>query len=321
LGPPDLVLAPAEEFTVGPTGPDIMRCFVLPTGLTEDKHVVAFELRPGNRRVVHHTLHFLDVAGRARKLEQREQQKPRREDGLDQGPGYSSRMGPGLYPPSGEMSGWAPGISPNRLPEGVGYFLPKEADVILQVHYHRTGRVEKDRPQLGLYFARKPVERSMQPVIVTGRFLTIPAGAKNYGVKGDLWLAEDCLLHSVTPHMHLLGKSIRVTLTPPGGQPLTVVGISAWDYDWQEIYYFKEPIKASAGTHLHLEAVYDNSADNPRNPRRPPARVFLGEETTNEMCFVFFGATVPNPRPIGFRLSPDSFVLRLRGLTLGPQQR
>jgi hypothetical protein len=35
--------------------------------------------------------------------------------------------------------------------------------------------------------------------------------------------------------------------------------------------------------------VYDNSARNPRNPFTPPRRITFGEQTTNEMCFVFFG--------------------------------
>ncbi|HEY8503704.1 MAG TPA: redoxin domain-containing protein, partial [Gemmataceae bacterium] len=53
LGEPDLVLTVPEEFHLGPSGSDLFRCFVLPTGLTEDRYVVAFEVRPGNPRVVH----------------------------------------------------------------------------------------------------------------------------------------------------------------------------------------------------------------------------------------------------------------------------
>src|SRR5262249_8918431 len=79
LGPPDLVLTVPEEFTVGPTGTDLFRCFVLPTGLTEDKHVVAFEVRPGNPRVVHHTLNIIDTSGRGRELEREQREK----DGTD----------------------------------------------------------------------------------------------------------------------------------------------------------------------------------------------------------------------------------------------
>jgi mono/diheme cytochrome c family protein len=310
LGEPDLVLTPEEPMTIGPSGGDLFRCFVLPTNLKEDRFVTAFELRPGNPRVLHHTLHFLDATGRGRKLERAEQERKKRDDEQDRGPGYTFMMGPGFFPTNGDIGGWAPGITPYRLPEGVGFWVPKGSDVVLQAHYHRTGRVEKDRLQLGLHFAKTPVERAMQQLVIPGNLLTIPPGEANYKVTGSIWLAQDATLHSVTPHMHLLGKTIKVTMTPPGGTATTLIGISDWDFNWQETYFFKEPVQARAGTRLQVEAVYDNSAKNPNNPNNPPIWVRVGEQTENEMCFVFFGSTSDDGRSIGFRLSPDSFVIR-----------
>src|SRR5262249_54573713 len=54
FGKPDLVLTPSDDFVLGGGGRDLFRCFALPTGLTEDKYVVAIEVKPGNPRVVHH---------------------------------------------------------------------------------------------------------------------------------------------------------------------------------------------------------------------------------------------------------------------------
>jgi len=82
-----------------------------------------------------------------------------------------------------------------------------------------------------------------------------------------------------------------VTMTPPGGKPQLLIDIPQWDYRWQETYWFKEPIRVKAGTKLEVKAVYDNSEANPYNPTRPPRDVSYGEETTDEMCFVFLGAT------------------------------
>jgi hypothetical protein len=113
--------------------------------------------------------------------------------------------------------------------------------------------------------------------------------------------------------MHLLGKSIKVTMTPPNGPTTTIVNIPEWDYNWQETYFFKEPIKAPAGTKLSVEAVYDNSTKNPKNPNNPPRAVTLGEQTTNEMCFGFLGATTDDGRAIGFRFSEEGPVLRRPG--------
>lgn len=301
-GTPDLILTPSESFHLAATGRDIFRCFVIPTGLTEDKWVVGFELRPGNPKIVHHTLHFFDTSGKAREMNEQERQRGRDPDAKDYGPGYSVGMGVGFIPsPSvgnevrrfGGMGGWAPGQQPNFLPEGCGWLLPKGADFIIQTHYHRDGREQDDRTQIGLYFAKKPIAQPWQTVTVNGmRGLTIiPAGKPDYVSKGAVYLSTDAIIHSVMPHMHLIGKQIKVTMTPPGGEPTVLVEIPNWDYNWQETYWFKEPIRAKAGTKIEVEAMYDNSTANPNNPRNPPAPVFVGEQTTNEMLFAFLGVT------------------------------
>ena len=97
------------------------------------------------------------------------------------------------------------------------------------------------------------------------------------------------MLHNVLPHMHLLGKRTKMTMTPPGGEPVVLVDIPVWDYNWQETYWFKEPIHAKAGTKLEIEAVFDNSSANPNNPSNPPKDVRVGEQTTDEMLFGFLG--------------------------------
>jgi peroxiredoxin len=311
LGNPDLILEPREEMTVGADGRDLFRCFVLPTNLPEDRFVVAYEVRPGNRRVVHHTLHFLDTRGRARKMEQREAARPKSPDEKDHGPGYNSLMGPGFIP-SGDVGGWAPGITPHYLSEGVGFYLPKGADIVMQVHYHRTGRVEKDRPRLGLYFAKKP-SRPLQGLAIPGLFFRIPPNVANYKVKGSVWAAQDFTVHTVTPHMHLLGRSIKVTVAPPDGKPFPLVDVKDWDYNWQETYFLKQPLKVKAGTKFTVEGVYDNTARNPSNPNSPPKAVYVGEQTTNEMCFGFIGVTTEDGRAAGVRISPGGLIIRRPG--------
>jgi len=298
-GKPDLVLTVPEEITIGPGGKDLFRVVVLPTGLTEDKYVIAVEVRPGNNRVLHHTLNFFDVTGEARKLEQKEKERVRKQDEQDGGPGYPVAMGLGFRPARatdiGGLGGWAPGQLGRPLPEGTGYLLPKGADVVVQLHYHRTGRVEKDRTSIGLYFAKKPVEKRFQSAVIPGRFFFIPAGQEQFPVHGGIELQQDCRLYSVMPHMHRLGREIKVTVTPPEGQPFVLVAIKDWDYNWQETYFLKEPIDLKTGTRLVVEAFYNNTAKNPNNPFKPARPVIFGEQTDNEMCFVFLGCTSDRP--------------------------
>lgn len=295
LGKPDLVLTVQEDFVLGASGRDMFRCFVLPTNLEEDKYIVGFEIKPGNNRIVHHTLNFWDTTGTARKMEQDAKEKAKATD-QDRGPGYSSSMGVGFRGGAGKFGGfggWAPGQMPRFLPEGTGYFLGKGADLVIQTHYHRNGKEEKDRLQVGLYFAKQTIDKPYQVLIVNGFGLLqfIPAGKGDYKTKGSAIVNSDCTIHSVMPHMHLLGKNVKVTMTPPEGESKTLVKIDDWDYNWQETYWFKEPINIKAGTRLDIEATYDNSEKNPNNPRNPPGMVFIGEQTTNEMLFGFLGAT------------------------------
>lgn len=306
LGTPDLILTVDGEFTLGPTGRDVFRCFVLPTNLKEDVYVAAVEFRPGNPRIVHHILTFIDTTGAGRRLEKAAKEKsksakddhPEDEPVLDQGPGYSVSMGVGFLPQGG-LSGWAPGQVPRYLPEGSAFPVAKGADIVLQVHYHRNGRIERDRTQVGLYFAKKKVDRPFQGGVVAGGsgtgpfrlFFSIPAGEERFKLTGEAWATGDFTLHAVTPHMHMLGKEIALSMTPPDGPTRTIIAIKDWDYNWQETYQLKEPVQVKAGTKFEVTALYDNSSKNPNNPFSPPRRVTFGEQTFNEMCFVFLGGT------------------------------
>jgi len=298
LGQPDLVLTVPEEITVGASGRDLFRVVVLPTGLTEDKFVTAVEVRPGNPRVLHHTLNFFETSGKARQLEAQEQKRVKKPDEIDAGPGYPVAMGLGFIPKPDEfggLGGWAPGQLGRTLPEGSGYLLPKGGDVVIQMHFHRTGRVEKDRTSIGLHFAKKPILKPFKAAVIRGSFLFIPSGDERFPVHGTIELQQDMKLYSVMHHMHMLGREARITVTPPEGKPWTLLAIKDWDYNWQETYFLKQPIDLKAGTKLAVEALYNNTDSNPNNPFRPARLVFFGEQTDNEMCFVFLGGTSDGP--------------------------
>lgn len=293
LGKPDLILTVPEDFVVGASGRDAFRCFVLPTNLEEDKYIVGFEVKPGNQRVVHHTLNFWDTSGQAQ--ERTGSEGKRETDRSRSRPRLHGRDGRRLYCTGQDrrIRRMGAGQMPRFLPEGAGYFLPKGADLVIQTHYHRDGKEEKDRMQIGLYFSKEKVDKPYQVLVVNGFGLLsfIPAGNDKYITRGSAIVNADCTVHSVMPHMHLLGKKVKVTMTPPDGETQMLVQIDDWDYNWQETYWFKKPIDVKKGTKIDIEATYDNSDQNPNNPRKPPGMVFIGEQTTNEMLFGFLGAT------------------------------
>ncbi|MFN3650182.1 MAG: redoxin domain-containing protein [Armatimonadota bacterium] len=299
LGTPDLVLEMPEEYTVGANGEDDFRCFVIPTGLKEDKQVVAVDIRPGNARVVHHVLNFLDTGGAARRLDEK-----------DPLPGYNSGPGGIGILPSGSLGGWAPGNFARYLPKGVGMPLPANSDLVMQVHYHKTGKVEKDRTRVGLYFAKEPVEKRLRVFPLTNLAIHIPPGEKRWKLEQTLTVPWDVQLISITPHMHLLGKEMEVTAELPDGTRKPLIWVKDWDYRWQDTYRYRELQKVPKGTKIKMTAYFDNSSDNPRNPNDPPKLVRFGEQTTDEMAFAFI-EFVHEQEPAGG--SPGGFLSLLFG--------
>jgi thiol-disulfide isomerase/thioredoxin/mono/diheme cytochrome c family protein len=267
LGTPDLVIELPEDFPVPASGDDIYRCFVIPTNLLHDVPITAIEYRPGNHRVVHHMLTYIDMSGQARKRDQ-----------SDPGLGYSCFSGPGIEI-HGDLGGWAPGNEPSRLPEGIGRILPSKADVVVQIHYHPSGKPETDRSRIGLFFARQPIKQTLQWGLAGNFDFQLPPGKKDIEIKGEWTIPADVEALAVTPHMHLLGRDILMSLTFPDGRTEDLIKIPDWDFNWQNTYYFEKPISLPEGTVLKVVAHYDNSEDNPRNPRRPPELVKFGEAT------------------------------------------
>lgn len=278
-GEPDLVISMPEAYTVPAEGRDIYRNFVIPTGFTQDKWLAAVEIRPGNRRVVHHVLVHLDVSGKAREL-----------DAKDPGPGYRTGGGIG-FASAGQIGGWAPGNVARRWPDGIAMPVPAGSDVVIQVHYNLNGKPETDRTQVGLYFAKGPVDKRARLFPLTGR-VNIPAGDADHRVTSSMPVPSDVTLRSVMPHMHLLGREMKIFATLPNGKELPLVHVPEWDFNWQMSYVFKQPVKLPRGSKVSLQARYDNSTDNPRNPNSPPKNVRWGEQTTDEMCLAYLNFTV-----------------------------
>lgn len=275
MGEPDAVLT-TDEYEVSAQGSDEYRCFVLPTDFPEDRWVSGVEIRPGNYRVVHHIIAYVDTAGRADAL-----------DRNDPKPGYrSSGTGPGFLP-SGEMSGWAPGNMPYSTPDGVGRLLRKGARIVLETHYHKNGRSEKDRTRIGLHFAKKPVRQPLEWATPLNFGFRIPPGEKRHEVTAKWRTKRDIRALSIMPHMHLIGREILAEAELPDGTKRTLIHIPDWDFNWQDTYHFKEPVALPKGTRILVTAYYDNSEENLNNPNRPPRPVTWGEQTTDEMCIVF----------------------------------
>ena len=303
LGTPDLVVGAEREFSLPAEGSDIYRNFILKTNFAETRYIKAMDVRPGNPRVVHHVIAFLDEKGRSHALESKIQ---------DGQPGYKTFGGIGFMP-DGALGGWAPGLRAQFTPEGAAFELRPGTTIVLQVHYHLSGKAEKDLTKIGLYFAKEPIKKTMQLAWVANPMFRLKPGDSNAIVKMIYPVPADVTVYGAMPHMHLLGKSMKAWAELPDGTIKPIVWVADWDFNWQMNYMFKQPMKLPRGTRIHVESIYDNSANNPHQPNDPPKEVRWGEETTDEMFLLILPFTLDYQPVIG-RKQPvrDWIANRLR---------
>jgi hypothetical protein len=274
-GEPDMIATMSEPYPIAAEGPDFYRNFVIPLNLEEDRWVSGVEFRPGAPSVVHHVLYFLDTKGKAREY-----------DARDPAPGYN-----GMGRSNNQfryIGGWDLGTQPAELPYNLAWLIPKGSDLVIQVHYHPTGKGATDQSKVGFHFAKGPTARPWTIIPVPPHFgilqgIDIPAGEKEHIERASFVVPADCETFAVNAHAHYLGKRMEMTATFPDGTTRWLLKMSDWDFAWQEDYSFKEPIKLPAGTRLDALISYDNSEENPHQPTHPAKRVRWGPTSTDEM--------------------------------------
>jgi|GEM_PF-250450 len=257
LGRPDLIFKMPREYTVQAQGTVEYQYFVTPTNFKEDVWVQASEARPGNWDAVHHIIVFV------------RNKNTKRKQGL----------------PS--VGGFAPGEEPMVLPSGVGFRVPAGAELVWQLHYTPTGKVEKDRSEVGLYLCKEPPGRRVRGGGAFNFRFRIPPKGENHRVVAEARINRDAELISLTPHMHLRGRDFKYTARYPDGRTEILLSVPNYNFNWQHRYRFAKPVRVPAGTTLFCEAHYDNSIHNPANPD-PDKEVRWGDQSWEEMMIGFF---------------------------------
>jgi tetratricopeptide (TPR) repeat protein len=276
LGPPDLILEAAKPHAVPASGPDVYWNFLFHVDTKSSRWVRAIEIRPGDKRMVHHANLFIDRANSARAQE------------IAPGEGFPG-MDPVLErsifdPDDGHFLYWKPGGIPYSEPDGFAWRLDPGNDLLLNAHMQTTGKPEMIRPTIGVYFTDKPQTRF--PMLVQLEHdgaLNIPAGDRDFLVSDDFKLPLDVDVLAVYPHAHYLGRLLEAYATLPDGQRKWLVRIPDWNRNWEAVYRYRQPVFLPRGSVISMRFHYDNSAGNPRNPNHPPKRVRAGNRVVDEM--------------------------------------
>jgi len=279
LGKPDLILTATKPLVLPPQGTDTYWNFIFPVPIKETRWVKAIEIRPGDKRYVHHANILVDRAGASRKREA--------EPGVGFG-GMEIRIESQVFDPDSHLLFWKPGTVPSVEPDGMALRLDKGTDLILNTHLQPSGKPEIIQPSIGIYFTSHAATKfPMLLQMENDAKLDIPAGEKNFVVTDEFTLPVDVDLMAIYPHAHYLGKDIQSYATLPDGTRQTLIHIPQWNLNWQAVYRYAEPVRLPKGTTVSLRYTYDNSEDNPLNPNHPPARVVAGNRSNDEMCHLW----------------------------------
>jgi hypothetical protein len=292
LGTPDIALQ-APQYTPPPRVADTYRCFSLPTGLDTATWINAVELLPGARQEVHHALLLLDQSGGSAAL-----------DGADGQPGYDCFGDLGLSDLTSLASAvgavvgsWVPGARVTPLEPGIAILIPGNTRIVMQVHYHPSGRSTVDQTSVGLYIVPPDsVQHRLYNIPLANTKFKIPANASGYQVSAPFpvpfFLSGKIV--TILPHMHLLGRQTSVNMTDAGGNVTPLIRIDDWDFNWQGTYQYSQQIPFLPNSTIRLQSTYDNTDQNPKNPNNPIVPVGWGEGTNDEMCIVLIGVILDN---------------------------
>jgi hypothetical protein len=283
LGTPDLVLAMDEDFPIPANGAIEYEHFYIQTNFSDEKWIASLEVRPGNRRLVHHVLVYYVAKtdpgatawARANEKDMMtprtrvQGQRPRRNT-----PGTTRTL----------VATYAPGTNPQLAPAGTAFRLEPGATLELQMHYTTNGTASTDRTKVGITFAKEVPARELRAQAFSNGTLRLPAGAADVAVTTDLEFLQDATVWGLFPHTHLRGKRWAYMLELPNGEKKSILSVPRYDFNWQTYYMFEEPLQVPKGAKLVSTAWYDNSAANKNNPD-PKVDVTWGDQTWEEMQY------------------------------------
>jgi hypothetical protein len=316
IGTPDAVFAMGEDYPIPAQGEIPYQYFEIPTNLSEDRWVQAFEVKAGDPKVLHHVIvyarppaapaaapsfaaaapgprpapvfHYapgMDVpaghpGGRPLPPEQRK-------------PAFPNQRGPVRIGPA--IGGFAPGQFLRVYQEGTAMKIPAGTTLIFQMHYTTYGKATTDRTRIAVKYAKTPPATQLRWASLANGSLHIPPGASDHRVDAEVTVGQDITLWSMLPHTHVRGKRWHYEVTYPDGRKETILDVPKYDFNWQTDYVFAQPLKFPKGTKVHATAWYDNSTANKSNPD-PTKDVWWGDQTWEEMMFTALTFSIDPPK-------------------------
>jgi hypothetical protein len=308
LGEPDMVLTMKEAYKIEGNNTDQFMVVKIPYELEEEKYVKAIEFVPDNRKLLHHMNgHVVQYDEGKKKSIYGGKSMVVYDRSIPQHLLYMELdilNDDGTYPYlTSSVVNYLPGSINTQYPNGVGGItLRKKGHFLLKdIHYGPTAVDTSDQSSINIFFTDEKPKRPVSEILL-GTLgatkveppLVIPANEiKSFSTKWEL--PFDMSILTVNPHMHLLGKSIKAFAITNKMDTIPLINIPEWNFRWQFFYTYPYMIKIPKGSVIFVEAVFDNTLDNPENPFNPPRliRERKGSMGTTDEMFQFIITYLP----------------------------
>lgn len=259
LGKPDLIIE-IPSYKIPASGIVDYQYPVMNNPLTEGRWLKASTARVQQRQAVHHILSGYIPPGQ-------------------------DKLG-GMANWGGSVGGYTVGMESIVMPKGIGSFIPAGGSIGYQMHYTPFGKEVLSTQQIGLYFYEKNElpKLMMRENTIANVMIKIPPYAEAHKEVSYLLFPRDAVLHTVVVHAHYRGTYSDLKIRYPDGTEKQLLNVPRYDFNWQRMYEFAEPIAIPAGSKLIATYIYDNSKRNPANPD-PSKEVVWGDQSFEEMFF------------------------------------
>jgi len=248
---------------------DDYRCFVIDAPSATDTVLTAFEVHPGVVEQAHHVVLFSLGTAEA-------ETEALGRSGSDGRPGYTCFGGAGVGAAE-IVAAWAPGVRVGRYPEGTGARVPGGRRLVLQMHYNLSTGASEDMTSMDLEL--DDTATPLRTVLAIDTELAIPPDTPQHVESNvDSFGSDPVTLVAAFPHMHQLGRTLRVELD----DGTCIIDVPRWDFHWQQTYSYTAPVVVPGNAQVGLSCVYDSTG--------VAGVTTFGEGTSDEMCAVQFFA-------------------------------
>jgi hypothetical protein len=263
IGTPDLLVT-TDDFKMYAKGSDWWIDQFAEVTLTEDRWVKAMEVKPSNRRIVHHAVVYAIEPN-----------------------------APAGTPESGiQLTEYAVGKYGDTFAENTGRLLKKGTRLRFDMHYNASGSEQTNHTTIAFRFYPKGFVPKYQVRSYAVRNfpndeLEIPP---NTVVRTDGYfrLTKNARIDSFQPHMHMRGKGMTLEAINLDNTTTILSSVDHFDFNWHINYVYDDDVAPllPAGTVLHMIGIHDNTAANRRNPD-PKMWAGFGERSVDDMVQVW----------------------------------